>query len=91
MYSLDYHVVQGTIIMSSGDWALLKLNPYTIQTMGLYAKCRLWVPLNNLMYGCGNPDKISLQIPPISPLTNLPEQCIIASVPCGNGGIGRRA
>lgn len=50
MYTLDYRVVQGTIIMSSGDWALLELNPYTIQAMGLYAKCRLWVPLSNLMY-----------------------------------------
>ena len=49
-YYLNYRNTAGVIILSYGDWALLELEDATIRDMGIYAKCRVWVELSNLMY-----------------------------------------
>lgn len=47
---LNARNVEGTLVLSQGDWGLLELNENTVQNMGLYGKCRVWVSLSNCMY-----------------------------------------
>lgn len=41
---------EGTLVMSQGNWGLLELSEDTVQQMGLYGKCRVWIPLGNCFY-----------------------------------------
>lgn len=47
---LDARYTEGTLVLAQGEWGLLELNEDTVQTMGLYGKCRVWVPLSNCIY-----------------------------------------
>lgn len=51
LFPLDVYATEGTLIMTSGNWALMELNEDTLEGIGVYgAKCRLWVKLDNLFY-----------------------------------------
>lgn len=51
LFPLESAWTEGTLIMTSGDWALMELNEETMRNIGAPEyKCRLWVPLGNVFY-----------------------------------------
>lgn len=51
LFPLEDSWTEGTLIMTSGAWAMMELNEYTMEHIGAPEfKCRLWVELSNLIY-----------------------------------------
>ena len=51
LFPLESAWTEGTLIMTYGNWAMMELNEYTLESIGVEnAKCRLWVRLGNAFY-----------------------------------------
>ena len=51
LFPLESAWTEGTLIMTCGNWAMMELNEYTLESIGVEnAKCRLWVRLGNAFY-----------------------------------------
>lgn len=51
LFPLDAEWAEGTLIMTSGNWAMIELNEDTMERIGAKdAKCRVWVNMSNIFY-----------------------------------------
>ncbi len=51
LFPLEAAWAEGTLIMTSGSWAMIELNEDTMERIGAKdAKCRVWVNMSNIFY-----------------------------------------